>query len=891
MLTWLFENERKKEITKQKFGEAIISRLIDDVSLNNTDIGTILQGYKKSLSELDTYINKISDELSDKDNQRTLEAKQIKAKEQFDWLYNTIWNNLVRVDPSPEKQCKYVPWIVNRYLNGGIRLWEDLGRTKIALDKHFDMITRRVFQNMDDDNSHKPFSDINKFLQLNMLETFIREIENQNKDAIDQDFIKNVKNYSKNGGLDLVWSGNNSTTFIVKLNKVEASSALFAQRTGWCTAPKDNSYFDSYSEDGPLYAFADIVHGWYYQLHPGSRQFMDKDDEQVRTIEEFPFTHEMWLAYVNHIFGVSLQISDKDALKGIIETIFKDDYSLLVNNIGDTDIVIYVLRTIYKKYYPNVSSETLNDYSFMFKMICLMLDKSRNIDHDEILVSYGNEQRFIDFIEDSIRKNFGIPSEHQMNNQEISSLWYTWVNYHKFKARNYIVSGLKVIGRDYEDDVSGTYGIILRNFFKGEYDSTLSDTAAAHYIRHSLLRTLDSDEFIRLVGDDPTINNLILNEYPFKDGRNIRVANVTDLEFAKHLYKVCEYTQLKNITSELINTFGPDHPDMKAMMNETIQMKHGFIPSTALVDVFLAITGARNNQYMVSKYPRGSKLYEEFRDNLHKTYTETTTVIDDRYIMGFKNRYLSSWYNKLSSIKGVKNSFLNAIDKLAEGDLPSYSEDYYDNIWQAYIKYIDIFIQSNGKSLIEYFRKTISDSNNGLRDWNYLYDIDLYKADDDYIMDFIFKEDDYDIRRLITRSYINVMNGPSYAAAVEAVEDYLANSKFKFVVSSIYNNNTYLSDAKYLAINGSNMIGDIRKPEAKEQDVYWVWASTREDLNKVYDAIMKDTGYALGNKNMFDSDIRDKNIIGKPFGDIDYPDLDPDALRKEWNRQTKHLLK
>ena len=206
-----------------------------------------------------------------------------------DVIFAAYWSVANNADPTPNN--KYATWIVKQYIarsNEGIQRLEDMDRVNIALSFHNDMVNRRRFQNSDDPNFTK-LSDINKFTSLVELETFVRRVKNGNLDANEwtKRFIKNMERFHSSGDVDIFYQSEDKMKYAIELKSVEASTALFAQKTSWCTAPEGNIYFDDYLKEGPLYCLIDLKRSEFIQIHSESRQCMDKDDVPV-DLNEFP---------------------------------------------------------------------------------------------------------------------------------------------------------------------------------------------------------------------------------------------------------------------------------------------------------------------------------------------------------------------------------------------------------------------------------------------------------------------------------------------------------------------------------------------------------------------------------------------------------------------------
>ena len=252
----LYENENKIEKTWQIMGRDFITRLGKDNSFLNGQPSMFVTNIMKAIQD---------------NNTGALRE-----------LYNKPIRTIIEVDPTPERQSSYLPWIVRLYTSGGIRLWEDLGRTKIALEQYHDMKTRRVFQNSDDPKIKKA-GDINQFRSLSDLESFMRELVNRGGDQsiADRNFIKKLSEFISNSGVVVEKMNNDKTIGIIQIKSYEASSLLFKQRTSWCTTT-DDELFGHYS---PLIVYYDLNTDYYEQLSLSDFTHMDKNDTPFNNVK------------------------------------------------------------------------------------------------------------------------------------------------------------------------------------------------------------------------------------------------------------------------------------------------------------------------------------------------------------------------------------------------------------------------------------------------------------------------------------------------------------------------------------------------------------------------------------------------------------------------------
>ena len=332
---------KKKTVTYEKYGTQIIKRLCDEAPLH-------LIGIRHSVIDLvDTEMElmRMSAGYSNHKHCNSKDALEHDVNLKRKNVYDLAWSRFVEVDPSPDKQCKYVPWVVSRYVNGGIPMWEDLDRAHCALDEYYDMSKRRVFQNNED---LKQYADVNTFKTLAELEATIRKINKVGMDmgAADQRFVDNVQKFHESGDIEIIWQSDDKQQSVLKLNTVEASTELFSQRASWCTAPKGNRYFSNYSQQGPLYTFTDLGEDWYYQLHIPSHQFMDKNDCSVH-IGSVRIPYSMMAHYINNVLGVRYEYLAYNTISVLFGILYSNDFYNMYNKLCrslDENVTIGIIK-------------------------------------------------------------------------------------------------------------------------------------------------------------------------------------------------------------------------------------------------------------------------------------------------------------------------------------------------------------------------------------------------------------------------------------------------------------------------------------------------------------------------------------------------------------------
>lgn len=190
----------------------------------------------------------------------------------------------------------YTYWVLDSYLNGGIRSMEDLGVVKTSLRAFTSLVQKPDFTSFSDINRYcglvgcdwkelieypKPFRVIqtNKCTNADgenvcglplseMLEEFTVE-ETGFLSSLSEEELKDIIH-------------NDGSAIVVKLSS-EKSAKCWGRGTQWCTAAEDESMFDHYAAKGDIYMIVDKLHPYRkrFQLHPATSQFMNTQDSPV----------------------------------------------------------------------------------------------------------------------------------------------------------------------------------------------------------------------------------------------------------------------------------------------------------------------------------------------------------------------------------------------------------------------------------------------------------------------------------------------------------------------------------------------------------------------------------------------------------------------------------
>ncbi len=174
-------------------------------------------------------------------------------------ILNHLFINFEEADPTPNKI--YVPWIAREYAKGNLARLEDVHAWMPSMLSDYDKYKKRS----DFNQNAKDIMRLSWPELYNIMGIYEPQIQLTNKGQ--------SKEVYRDGDVRI----------IVPLD--EEAACYYGQGTRWCTAAtKGNNYFDQYNRQSPLYILLPTkprYDGEKYQLHFGSGQFMDEEDEPV----------------------------------------------------------------------------------------------------------------------------------------------------------------------------------------------------------------------------------------------------------------------------------------------------------------------------------------------------------------------------------------------------------------------------------------------------------------------------------------------------------------------------------------------------------------------------------------------------------------------------------
>ena len=189
-------------------------------------------------------------------------------KKYYPKIDDNMIKTLVALDPTfkgGEQLGKYGKWILNLY------------NRKLLKDEDFYKVTEYLTTFVNN-LSKMPNKDIMTYKSLPDLAQAIQPFEGQ-KDISKKQQVRDIKKGAKK-----VMETNN---WLVIQPTTEESACYYGANTKWCTASKENSMFNYYNEQGPLYIFINKKDNSKFQFHAQSFQFMDELDKPIAPKEVF----------------------------------------------------------------------------------------------------------------------------------------------------------------------------------------------------------------------------------------------------------------------------------------------------------------------------------------------------------------------------------------------------------------------------------------------------------------------------------------------------------------------------------------------------------------------------------------------------------------------------
>lgn len=235
-----------------------------------------------------------------------------------------VFHEITHADPTskPDKMGKYGKWLLNLYTHNKLKT-EDLYKATEYLT---------LFQQ----NLPKiEVKDINRYADLPSLYDAVKPFYNQENSYVSHAEQKSHVKYNEAEKLY------DDGTYLVIHPRTHAAACYYGKGTQWCTASKnDDSYFNNYNSEGPLYIIINRETGKKWQYHKESNQFMDERDFPVypKEINAFPEGVKKTIGW-NPFPGLNKIIS---AIQNLNPKISFDDFEYQLEN--DAEYTVEVFR-------------------------------------------------------------------------------------------------------------------------------------------------------------------------------------------------------------------------------------------------------------------------------------------------------------------------------------------------------------------------------------------------------------------------------------------------------------------------------------------------------------------------------------------------------------------
>ena len=184
----------------------------------------------------------------------------------------------IQADPTGKK---YVRWIVDSYVNGGIKRNEDLlSRVKPALENYEYLKSRNILSKQGEiwqqETNIDNYCGIVGCTKKGFEKPGLEDLIDKYKDQLEVEEVE-----TSNTAVQ-VYKGNQIR---IIQPKTKEDACYYGQSTRWCTAAKTDNMFDHYNKKGPLYIIIPKQPRYKdekYQLSFETDQFMNEKDEGVK---------------------------------------------------------------------------------------------------------------------------------------------------------------------------------------------------------------------------------------------------------------------------------------------------------------------------------------------------------------------------------------------------------------------------------------------------------------------------------------------------------------------------------------------------------------------------------------------------------------------------------
>jgi hypothetical protein len=293
-----------------------------------------------------------------------------------------------------DKEGEYLEWIVNSYINDGIKRYEDLlSRVKPSLIKYKYLLTNKKLSTIVDKWNNE--RDINTYCGISGCDKIIinkqghekifkkiglETLLDKYKDEIDQ--IDHIDEKNKKPS-EIYYQGENIKVYVPR---TEEESIHLGAGTKWCTAAKNDNMFNDYNEQGDLYIIVpkNPTHvGEKYQLFFSHNYDEDKDEDDDYDYED------------QYMDENDKDITLNDLLKKYPEIINIIPFSYLILYLQKKEFIEWLEKVNKILNFGYINNKILSkaiEYKLDIKILKTLLEKmddlGENIKTDQLKIKY-----------------------------------------------------------------------------------------------------------------------------------------------------------------------------------------------------------------------------------------------------------------------------------------------------------------------------------------------------------------------------------------------------------------------------------------------------------------------------------------------------------------------
>jgi hypothetical protein len=353
---------------------------------------------------------------------------------------------------------KNISWLFNLYVSGNLKT-EDLYKASLYLDK-YNTFKKEIGKPLNSyRNLPQLFTDVEQYLEKE------KEVEVSEKNQ--------AKKEAKKVYEDDEW--------LVVIPETHRAACIYGAGTQWCTAGKNDYYFNDYNSEGPLYILINKQEKdkegrqVKYQFHFPSQQFMDVKDRQINKESLFNDLNDSIKQFFIDVNFSKLKNFDKET-----NTItFEADFDTLVDGF-DREYRSFAenVLTGNTSGYFEMESENVKD---ILKYLEIDEENKNNIEsyldknypewraQNEDLEDFINTSSYANDVIDAIVSANRRAREHAAESEAYNDIINSIEDY--FGPFKFIDDGVRL-----NIDVSNNYNLFFAPFIDlGEYWSALDD--------------------------------------------------------------------------------------------------------------------------------------------------------------------------------------------------------------------------------------------------------------------------------------------------------------------------------------------------------------------------------------------------------------------------------